>query len=158
MDNEDKRVLEIMLEAKKALSDKDSDKLESLAIEVIKLKTCYFIEDIFPLSGIGKSTFYKWDMHEKHSIKSALAHNSMLEVGNIRKKWQKDEKGSILLYKLICTDEDRAKLDNRPVIQQQATPEAQVIHVVTTDANTEALRQKILELEIELEEAKNKKN
>lgn len=87
------------------------------AIEVIREKKLYFIEDVISNLPCAKPTFYdhfKIDSNEMNTIKEELELNKVALKSSMRKKWYDSDNATlqIALMKLISTDDERKKISN----------------------------------------------
>lgn len=93
----------------------DTNKLFQQAIQIIKEKKHFFIEDVISYLGIAKPTFYKHfpiDSNEMNALKEELTKNKIDVKTSLRSKLHSSSSPTALLalYKLVCTDEERKKL------------------------------------------------
>lgn len=91
-------------------------KIYKQALQTIKDKKLFFIEDIVALLPCTKSTFYSFfniDSDEMNTIKEALEVNKVEVKASMRKKWFDSENPSlqISLMKIIGTDEEAHRLN-----------------------------------------------
>ena len=94
----------------------DRKKIYEQAIEQIKKKNLFFIEDIVAFLPCGRSWFYenfKSNTDEMDTLKSLLEDNKIKTKTSIRAKLYKSNKASELLalYRLIATSEEHQKLN-----------------------------------------------
>lgn len=87
------------------------------AIEAIREKKLFFIEDVITMMSCNKTTFYrhfKVGSEEYEDIKFELEKNRVAIKTSMRKKWFESSNPTlqIALMKLICTDEERKKISN----------------------------------------------
>ena len=89
----------------------NKNKIYEDAIELIKTKKLFFIEDVVTLLPISKQTFYdyfKVDSYELDTIKELLDKNKIEIKNGLRNKWYNGNNPltQMALYKLIGTEEE----------------------------------------------------
>lgn len=92
------------------------------AIEAIREKKLFFIEDVITMMSCNKTTFYrhfKVGSEELEEIKFELEKNRVAIKTSMRKKWFESNNATlqIALMKLICTDEERKRISNNYIDQ-----------------------------------------
>lgn len=93
----------------------NTKKLHEQAIQIIREKKHFFIEDVIAYLGVSKPTFYKHfpiDSNEMNTLKEELTKNKIDVKTSLRSKLHSSSSPTALLalYKLVCTDEERKKL------------------------------------------------
>jgi len=91
-------------------------KILKQALETVKTKNLFFIEDIVALLPCDKTTFYRFfppESNEYNEIKELLEENKVTVKSNMRKKWYESDNPSlqISLMKIIGTDEEAHRLN-----------------------------------------------
>ena len=105
------------------------------ALEVVKEKKLFFIDDIIAFLPCGKTTFYQHfpvDGSDMADIKAALEENRVAIKTSMRHKWYQSNNPTlqIALMKLICTDEERKKISNNYIESSvELTTNAQVFKI-----------------------------
>ena len=87
------------------------------ALKVITEKKLIFVEEISPMIGISKHTFYNHKLHEVDSIKEAIEENKINIKTKLRSNWFTSDNPTAqsMLYKLAGTKEERDILSNQKV-------------------------------------------
>lgn len=93
----------------------DRKKKYEQAKQVIEKHHLFFIEDVVSMLGVAKPTFYEMfpiDSNEMNEIKRLLETERVTMKVKLRAKLfsSKSDTGTLALYKLICTDEERKAL------------------------------------------------
>ena len=94
----------------------DKVKLYNQALNIIKDKELFFIEDIVTLLPCHKTTFYDYfpiNSNENNTIKDALENNRIGKKVKMRSKWYKSDNATLQmgLMKLIGTEEEAHRLN-----------------------------------------------
>lgn len=96
----------------------DKNKLFKQAEQAIKNNNLFFIEDIVAFIPCNKDTFYRYfpvNSDEYVNLRNLLEENKVKTKSSIRAKLYKSSKAAELLslYRLICTNEERQKLNQQ---------------------------------------------
>lgn len=96
----------------------DKNKLFKQAEQAIKNNNLFFIEDIVAFIPCNKDTFYRYFpviSDEYVNLRNLLEENKVKTKSSIRAKLYKSSKAAELLslYRLICTKEERQKLNQQ---------------------------------------------
>lgn len=101
-----KRKEALFKKAKKAVLDKST--------------SLFFVSDVIGVLGVSESTFYDYfpsGSVESETIKKLLMNNRVNKCIGLRMKFYKSNHSAaqLALYKLICTDEERAVLTSQHI-------------------------------------------
>jgi hypothetical protein len=105
------------------------------AMEVIKDKKLFFIEDVVSMLPCNKATFYKHfpvESEEYNALKDEMERNKVAIKASMRNKWYNSSNPTlqVCLMKLICTDEERKRISNTYVEGSvDITTESQVFKI-----------------------------
>ena len=83
-------------------------------VEIIKEKKVKFIQHIFGYyPDLASSQFYNLKLEQSERIKEAIARNKSKATGDLLDKWINSDNSTLQIaaYRLICTDEERQKLN-----------------------------------------------
>jgi hypothetical protein len=102
----------------------NKEKIYNQAIEAITKNNLFFIEDIVAWLPISKATLYEFfplESDELNNLKNLLNINKTKTKSAIRAKlFKSDKAGELLaLYRLICDDEERQKLNQQYIEMRQ---------------------------------------
>lgn len=98
-----------------AYTDKQKIEIYNDALNNIKEKNLFFVDDVVALMPIRNKTFYEWwpiESKESNTIKDLLDTNKINEKVLLRESFRKGNSSAerLALYKLICTDVERKSL------------------------------------------------
>jgi len=93
----------------------NTEELKEKALEVIKKKNLFFIEDVVAFLPCSKVTFYNHKLNELNSIKEALEKNRVKTKNGLRSKWYMSGAPAvqIALYKLLANEDEMRKLNSQ---------------------------------------------
>lgn len=124
-----------------------TEELYSAAIEMIREKKLFFIEDIIAMLGIAKPTFYehfKVGTNELNHLKELLNQNRVETKSSMRKKWFESDNATlqVALMKIIGTEEEAHRL-NGSNIKLSGDAEAPISMVDYNKLSPETLKELI---------------
>ncbi len=92
----------------------DKKKIYEEALKLSQTKYFYFIQDIIDYLRCGKTTFYTLfpdNSDELNTLKDNLFGNRVIKKVALRKSFEDgSDMAKLILYKLICSDEERQYL------------------------------------------------
>jgi hypothetical protein len=92
----------------------DKDKTYADSLKLSQTKYFYFIQDIIDYLACGKTTFYTLfpdGSDELNTLKENLFRNRVVKKVALRQKFEEgSDMAKLVLYKLICSDEERKAL------------------------------------------------
>lgn len=106
----------------------DRKKIFEQAKEVIVKHKLFFIEDVVAFLPCDKTTFYRFfepTCNEYNELKELLEQQRIEIKTSMRSKWYKSENATlqVCLMKLICTDDERKKMAQTYVEQEDISKE-----------------------------------
>lgn len=124
----------------------DKNKIFEQAKEMIVKHNLFFVEDVVAFLPCAKPTFYdffKPNSDELNELKELLEQQRVEMKTSMRSKWFKSDNATlqVCLMKLICTDEERKKMAQTYVEQEDVSkePKKLVIKIKrSTDENTDS--------------------
>lgn len=104
----------------------DRKKIFEQAKEMIVKHKLFFVEDIVAFLPCAKPTFYDMfppDSNELNELKELLEHQRIEIKTSMRSKWYKSENATlqVCLMKLICTDDERKKMAQTYIEQEDVS-------------------------------------
>ena len=83
------------------------------AISAAKKYNLFFMEDVIAFLPCSRSTFYNHNLDELDELKRQLSDNKVQVKVSLRSQWYRSKNATLQLslYKLICTPEERKKLN-----------------------------------------------
>ena len=96
----------------------DKNKLEKLALKLIKENKLVFISELCCLLPVSRATFYNYGIEKLDSIKEALDSNKVSLKAELRNKWYENNNPTvqIALYKLLADSDERQALNTNNIV------------------------------------------